>query len=319
MTPFTALPLDVLEHIAYCATVPHPTDVAACDDERSGTSRWPPWFEDTTIVRSAAACAMASSSLIPLATALYRAVLIRNGSPDRSDGHGVDDVFDASRGALRAALRSWGVRCGGRTRTAELRARFWVEVRPIRFPLHPDQVPDDEWRCADDAYGTDIRETDVWSAQRRCLDAYGTFDAWFEAVQAPRRSAVMRRRALVDALAARGCELRDDSRICAAFVWFGEGDAEDVADAMAEMAFFVEKTDYREIFRQLKREYIHYHRVDDEEDQWVAVPSPRIAHAAKRRALRRWLLSRGDGDAERLAMDATVPTRIRHRIVAQHL
>lgn len=75
--------------------------------------------------------------------------------------------------------------------------------------------------------------------------------------RATRASAVARenrRETLERALAARGCELRADSRLCAAYLRTGQGDADSIARTMCEMKFCHERTRYREILDEIVEE-----------------------------------------------------------------
>lgn len=60
-----------------------------------------------------------------------------------------------------------------------------------------------------------------------------------------------RRQTLVEELNARGCSLREDSRLCAVYIHMGQGNAADIADTMAEMAFCHKHTRYRDILGDL--------------------------------------------------------------------
>lgn len=57
---------------------------------------------------------------------------------------------------------------------------------------------------------------------------------------------------LRDALAARGLELREDSRLCAEYIIDGDGDIEEIVDMMEEMSFLFQKTMYGSCMRALR-------------------------------------------------------------------
>ncbi|KAJ3106901.1 hypothetical protein HDU97_005388 [Phlyctochytrium planicorne] len=64
----------------------------------------------------------------------------------------------------------------------------------------------------------------------------------------PRKSAKQKREeALEAALAARGLQLRDDSRLCEAYIKKGEGDLYSIVTVMAEMDWYFRCTDYAEL------------------------------------------------------------------------
>ena len=81
--------------------------------------------------------------------------------------------------------------------------------------------------------------------ERRRVRAARMLDAMHDARQ-------RRTDALTKALRARGCELRADSRLCAAYINTGAGDVDDVANTMAEMKFCFEHTEYSAILSTLR-------------------------------------------------------------------
>jgi hypothetical protein len=95
-----------------------------------------------------------------------------------------------------------------------------------------------------------------------------------------------RRASLCAALKERGCTLRDDSRVCDDFVFHGDGTVAGVADAMAEMRFFHERTDYPRIRQRImddlcerEREYARDMGIRLRHDDYVE-----LGHAASRDA-----------------------------------
>lgn len=59
---------------------------------------------------------------------------------------------------------------------------------------------------------------------------------------------------LKEALEAEGLELREDSRLCQAYVMYDEGEVADIVATMREMRFFHEHTRYAEYARALRRD-----------------------------------------------------------------
>jgi hypothetical protein len=107
---------------------------------------------------------------------------------------------------------------------------------------------------------------DRWRAERRRLEADRA-----KRHERAERLKDQRRERLKAALAKRGCTLRNDSRLCKAFVERGEGDIEDVATVMEEMKFFHEHTDYREIYEEEREDELEYRgRFDPDEVSWAA-------------------------------------------------
>lgn len=87
---------------------------------------------------------------------------------------------------------------------------------------------------------------------------------------------------LQDRLREHGVTLREDSRLCAGYVFFGKGDPESIARTMAEMEFFHHHTDYKRAVNVIRREKAPY--VKDRDT---------LSLMAKKRALR-WLIRSGD-------------------------
>lgn len=126
-----------------------------------------------------------------------------------------------------------------------------------------------------------------------------------------------RRNILTDALHRRGCELRDDSRLCDAYLTYGEGDVEEIADIMAEMKFYFAETQYESIMDDLHEEaYRQYSRERDDYytrfgDYWCA---DEASEEAKAKALRLWVATKG---ARAAAEHASLPMTLRYRLVRQ--
>lgn len=88
-----------------------------------------------------------------------------------------------------------------------------------------------------------------------------------------------RRSKLKEALAARGCSLRGDSRLCDNYIDHGKGKPDEIAIVMEEMKFYYEKTRYTTFFEQEKRgeyEYKGYFNADE------------VSETAKSMALSDW-------------------------------
>ena len=87
----------------------------------------------------------------------------------------------------------------------------------------------------------------------------------------------IRRRTLTEALSRYGCELRGDSRLCNAYIQRGAGDPDRIAEVMAEMRFFHERTRYRDILDENLRAYREWgeHYDYDEESEAAKVQAMR--------------------------------------------
>ena len=71
----------------------------------------------------------------------------------------------------------------------------------------------------------------------------------------------IRRDWLVAALRNVGCELRDDSRLCEAYIDYGHGNLQNICSIMAEMKFYYDHTDYASILEAL------YDKAQEEYDE----------------------------------------------------
>lgn len=107
---------------------------------------------------------------------------------------------------------------------------------------------------------------DHWRAERRRLEA--------DRAKRQERSQLLkeqRRERLQAALVKRGCTLRNDSRLCKAFIDRGEGDLEDIATVMEEMNFFHTHTAYRDMYEEERQDELEYRgRYDPDEVSWTA-------------------------------------------------
>lgn len=88
---------------------------------------------------------------------------------------------------------------------------------------------------------------------------------------------------LVALLAAQGLELRADSRMCAEFVQYG-GHVDSVVETMVEMEFFVNRTEYSDVFSDIVNEYVRNRY--DRDDRW---DRDEVSDEAKRVALCRFI------------------------------
>lgn len=136
--------------------------------------------------------------------------------------------------------------------------------------------------------------TRVWylpDVRRTALTVYGGRDGWaaerarLKAARDKRMNAAERKEAkrtatLVAALEARGCRLRNDSRLCEAYITLGEGDPEEIAIVMEHMKFYFAHTRYAAIYEDMVEGELEYKgRYHPEE----------ISHCAKGEALREWV------------------------------
>ncbi len=88
-----------------------------------------------------------------------------------------------------------------------------------------------------------------------------------------------RKNLLQIALGKRGIALRSDSYLCSTFIETGIGDLPEIVRIMSEMSFLWEKTKYKKVFREARRNYYSDEEQDDE--QYVRVQ-------AKNKALFEW-------------------------------
>lgn len=109
------------------------------------------------------------------------------------------------------------------------------------------------------------------------------------AVRSPTES---RQKVIIDALSRRGCILRDDSRLCQAYIRHGRGDPEEIADVMMEMKFYFEETAYDAIRERLFEEtrdecyYNGFHFRDVWNPEQASID-------AKHEALEKWVRHHG--------------------------
>lgn len=303
------LPKDVLTHIATMLCVPDVFEIEYLQDSmyRFKRSRYnivkdeeqiePIWYEDMTIIRSAAACAMASKQLAGFAEELYRMIMKKNSLPDRSKN--IPDLT-SPRKVLRKTLNEWQVYNTCRMNKNKLQCLVKENMRPSRSPIHPDLMwiktsfEKCNYYCPYDPDDIiliyDLNLPTVWKAQRDCLKKYTTLETWFQKVHLQRlrnfRKRRDRRNDLKKELEKRGCYLRSDSTLCRNYIERGHGDIEDIVDTMEEMKFMYEHTTYEQIFREMKLEYLERNKIGDE---WINIPHHKISRDAKRVALDKWM------------------------------
>eukprot|EP00877_Chromochloris_zofingiensis_P013047 jgi/Chrzof1/7997/UNPLg00048.t1 len=90
-----------------------------------------------------------------------------------------------------------------------------------------------------------------------------------------------RRQQLLQALSAKGLELRRDSKLCQMYIQDGKVDFEAVVNTVAEMAFLHQHTDYRQCIREVREELL---------EQQLGYSTATLSAMAKERALKRWAL-----------------------------
>jgi hypothetical protein len=96
---------------------------------------------------------------------------------------------------------------------------------------------------------------------------------------------------LEKALAARGCELRHDSRLCRAFIDDNDGNPVNIAITMAEMKFYFTHTEYEAILDDMwdearrERDNSYWDGYDSDIDR---IDPDELSHRAKTKALKRW-------------------------------
>lgn len=80
-----------------------------------------------------------------------------------------------------------------------------------------------------------------------------------------------RERILVAELRKHGCELREDSRLCSAYIQRGVGDPQEIATTMEEMQFFHNHTQYQQIIsRNIEDALDNYGHFDRDEESYCA-------------------------------------------------
>jgi hypothetical protein len=126
---------------------------------------------------------------------------------------------------------------------------------------------------------------------------------------------------LEQALAARGCELRHDSRLCRAFIDHDDGDPEDIAITMEEMKFYFAHTDYDSILDELWEDARDERNDYDSDDGYRERIDPdELSACAKSEALKRWAETH-DHDAPELpsSLRATVCQSKARSIMTSHM
>lgn len=244
---------------------------------------------------------------------------------------------------LAEVLKEWGVATFGRSSKEQMWDLIRAEVhrtRPSRYwcPLSHvarDAIQQRGWvplsvvskeyllrpaeregiRMKYDApypYGTKV--WDLVEIHRRCLQKFGSADAFRRELtkrQSRREGAAARKDAQIEArrerleraLEARGCVLRDDSRLCDAYIERGEGDLVDIAITMEEMQFYFAHTRYNACFEEVKEEELEWngrYHVDE------------VSHDAKQRALEQWV--RRQGGKEQALSRPELPASLRSRV-----
>lgn len=93
------------------------------------------------------------------------------------------------------------------------------------------------------------------------------------------KALIDRKRLIEQLLYERGCKLRNDSKLCKAYIENNEGDPEEIAIIMEEMKFYIKKTNYYSELEEGTRAMIEYKgSFNLTEESWCA----------KSRALENW-------------------------------
>jgi hypothetical protein len=237
---------------------------------------------------------------------------------------------------LKALCRSAGVKLTGLK--ADLQARLQevlssIPTQTYRCPLSPERVTtlcrarvrelrDSEAR---QLWGLDTEESAVLRrrynngkliacealelARALCgddLDALRRRGETVDQRRRERKAAKDRRRLeLVVALNERGCRLRDDSRLCKAYIEEGVGNPEDIATNMQEMAFFHRHTRYCDFFREIVALYRVYGEWWDHDD---------VSAQAKARALKDWVATEYPGGRRTARGAPELPPSLRRMV-----
>ena len=141
-----------------------------------------------------------------------------------------------------------------------------------------------------------------------------------------------RKRILCGKLAKLGCVLRDDSKLCEAYIMAGRGCPKEIAETMREMKFYYDRTDYADILdekyerRIRRRRYARYgygyqyddysddDYSDDEDDDDEYDDAIAISERAKLQALMKWIKSNVI-DESSIENDDTIPSTIKKQII----
>jgi hypothetical protein len=124
--------------------------------------------------------------------------------------------------------------------------------------------------------------------------------------RAERKAAKDRRRLeLVVALNERGCRLREDSRLCKAYIEEGVGNPDDIAKNMQEMAFFHRHTRYGDFFREIVESY-------REDGEWW--DRDEVSAQAKAMALKDWAATEYPGGRRTARGAPELPPSLRRMV-----
>jgi hypothetical protein len=119
-----------------------------------------------------------------------------------------------------------------------------------------------------------------------------------------KRKQEQRTQELASLLQARGCTLRDDSRLCDAYIKRGEGNAEDIARIMHEMKFFHEHTNYANTYEDIKHDELRW-------KGWYNFDE--VSHEAQGQALYTWVMQRAT--PQEAAMHPELPPSLREQVL----
>ena len=142
-----------------------------------------------------------------------------------------------------------------------------------------------------------------------------------------------RKKILCGELTKLGCVLRDDSKLCEAYIMVGRGCPKEIAETMREMKFYYDRTEYAKMLneryerRNRHRRYArygygyHYEESDDdsddehdEDDIDEYDDAIAISERAKLQALMKWIKSNVIDDSS-IENDDTIPSTIKKQIV----
>jgi hypothetical protein len=229
------------------------------------------WHDAATVAAAAAACMVACRGTQAIGLEAYRRLLAREGLPELPPPPpGLS--ADSSAEELQAALQALGaasahMEATGRPVRGCRRAKLWQQLQSVPGLLCP--VP------ASHRFAGSVRARAPWwdylppackvpgkdslrELHRLSLQHYGSPQACLDACQQRHRAAQnvvqgrdARRAVLVAALAAHGCTLRADSRLCAAYIDQGVGDPQHIAVVMEEMRFYFAHTNYKNAYTDI--------------------------------------------------------------------
>jgi hypothetical protein len=141
--------------------------------------------------------------------------------------------------------------------------RVTASVAKCDYRLNDDDLSELPVKLMRNPYGRNqpfMRLYDVSMVREVSLEKYGGRDGFEQAVrqseyrkaqirETKETKAMARKAALEEALHLVGCELRNDSRICDAYIYRGIGHPHDIAKTMLEMKFLFDHTRYKYILR----------------------------------------------------------------------